>query len=160
MRRGRRSHPAESVLYRRAAAGMGAGRRLLLEAVAASPTGLVVLLDLDDMGRINRRFGTRVGDRLLARIDAALQAVAAGRGGAVHLGGDQFLVVVTDCQEPDAVVRELLTACRRTRVRLARVSASAGTCTWSEARAQPHELVSAAALALEQAKRAAHARHR
>jgi diguanylate cyclase (GGDEF)-like protein len=152
MSRGRRSHPAEVVLYRRAAAGMREGRRLLLEAVAASPAGLVVLLDLDGMGRINHRFGTAVGDRLLAGIEAALQEVAAGRGGATHLGGDQFLAVVTGGQEPDRVVGELRAACRRTRVRSARVTASAGACGWSEDGARPHELLSAAAQALERAK--------
>lgn len=152
MSRGRRSHPAEVVLYRRAAAGMREGRRLLLEAVAASPTGLVVLLDLDGMGRINHRFGTAVGDRLLAGIDAALREVAAGRGGAAHLGGDRFLAVVMGHHEPGPVARDLLAACRRTRVRSARVTASAGACGWSEDGPGPHELLSAAAQALEQAK--------
>ena len=115
----------------------------------------MVLLDVDGMAKINRRFGTRVGDRLLAGIGSALQELTAGRGGAAHLGGDQFLAVVTGCPEPDPVVRDLLTVCGRTRVRWARVTASAGTCGWSE-RTRPHELLSATALALEQAKLAAH----
>src|SRR5688572_29461042 len=111
-------HPDESVLYRRAVTGMSEGRRLRFGAVASSRTGLVVLLDLDNMGKVNRRFGTGVGGRLLARIESALQRSVGGRGGAAHLGGDQFLVVVSSTKDPDFVVRNLLTAVKRTHVGL------------------------------------------
>jgi diguanylate cyclase (GGDEF)-like protein len=139
---------------------MREGSRLLFNAVAYSPRGLVVLLDLDDMRKINCKFGTRVGDQLLARVESALQETTNGRGGASHLGGDQFLAVITGFEEPDPVVRDLLTAVRRARVRSARVTASAGICLWSEGIVQPHDLLTAAALALEQVKLAARAPHR
>ncbi len=149
--------PEEGALYLRAVAGMHNGSRLLLAAVAASPTGFVVLLDLDSMGMVNRKFGTRVGDRLIAGVESALHEAAAGRGGIAHLGGDQFLAVLPGTEEPDSVVCDLLAAVRRTRVGSARVTASAGRSQWSQDRARPHELLTAAARALEQAKLVTHA---
>jgi diguanylate cyclase (GGDEF)-like protein len=137
---------------------MSRARLLLLQAVASSPTGLVVLLDLDDMTRINRRFGTRVGDRLIARIESALRAAVGGRGDAVNIGGDRFLAVVTDYGERDAVVQDLVRACSRARIRFARVTASAGGCEWTDCRSEPHELLSAAESALDLTKRATHLR--
>lgn len=157
---GRRQNPDESILYRRAVAGMGNGSRLLLSAVAANPSGFVVLLDLDNMGQVNRKFGTRVGDRLMAAVESRLREVLEGHGDVAHFGGDQFLAVVSGSAEPASVVPDLLTAIRQLGVRGARVTASAGICQWTAGRAEAHELVSAAVRALEEVKSAAHAQPR
>jgi pimeloyl-ACP methyl ester carboxylesterase/GGDEF domain-containing protein len=155
MRRTLGCGPDEETLYERAMRGMSNGRRLLLDAMAAHPTGLVVLLDLDDLRTVNRRFGVRTGDRLMAKIDRSLQVVAAGHGGAArHFGGDRYLVVVPGAAE--AVLPELLKAVRRQSVLLARVSASAGDARWSPASANPPDVLSAAAGELHLAKQSAH----
>jgi diguanylate cyclase (GGDEF)-like protein len=143
--------PDEGTLYERAMQGMSNGRRLLLDAMAAHPTGLVVVLDLDHLRAVNRRFGIRVGDRLLAKIDQSLQVVASGHGGdARHHGGDRFLVVVPGVAE--AVIPELLKAVRRQRVLAARVSACAGSARWSPTSADPPEVLLTAANELQLAK--------
>lgn len=143
--------PDEETLYERAVQGMSNGRQLLLSALAAHPTGLVVLLDLDNLGALNRRFGVRVGDRLMAKIDQSLQGVASGHGGAArHYGGDRFLVVVPGAAE--GVIPELLEAVRQQRVLAARVSACAGSARWSPASADPPEVLLTAANELQLAK--------
>ncbi|WP_145806630.1 diguanylate cyclase domain-containing protein [Kribbella amoyensis] len=142
--------------YQRAVAGMTAGTDLVLHTLAAAPTGVLVLLDLDAMGKVNRRYGDGTGDRLVAKIAGNVQKVAQGHGGnAAHLGGDQFVAVVPDPPDADtdadAVVRDLRRAVRRTRILVVAVTASAGVVRWRD-NGHPAELLQAAAGDLHHAK--------
>jgi diguanylate cyclase (GGDEF)-like protein len=128
-----------------------AGR--LLAATAGARAGTVVLLDVDGMGGVNRRFGTEVGDLLLARIEAALRDAVTGRGGVACYGGDQFLAVLTGRHRSPAAARDLRRAVRAVRVGRVSVRASLGTCTWSGERPPAGVLLTAAAGSLDRAKR-------
>lgn len=145
--------PETRLLYERAVLGMRAAGRLLA-ATAAASAGAVVVLDVDGMGQVNGRFGSEVGDRLLAGIEAALRGERRGRGGATSLGGDQFLVVVTGPVRAGQVARKVSRTVRRVRVGRASARASSGVVTWRGIRPPAHALVSAAAESLAEAKRA------
>jgi diguanylate cyclase (GGDEF)-like protein len=141
-----------ATLYWRGAADVLAAGRLL----AASDTardGAVVLLDVDGMGTVNRRFGADVGDRLLADIHAALRKAIAGRGGVTGYGGDQFLAVLTGRRRWGAVVRALARTVRRVRVGETSVTVSTGLCSWAGDRPPSAALLTEAAMRLERAKR-------
>lgn len=143
--------PADGILYRRALLG-GRAAAWLLDGTASARAGAIVLLDVDAMRVVNHRFGTEVGDRLLAAIEPALQEVLAGRGGATPFGGDQFLAVVIGAHRWPALVRALRRAVRRIRVGPASLTVSAGFCAWSGNRPAASRLVAEAARSLERAK--------
>lgn len=138
--------------HRRADTGIrNAGR--LLAAATKHTAGTVLVLDIDGMGAVNRRWGTDLGDQLLAAVDTALRRAVVGRGGATAFGGDQFLVVVTGRHRPAAVVRELRRTVHRVRIGRARVTASAGCCSWVGTSPSAGALLAAAAASLARAKR-------
>jgi diguanylate cyclase (GGDEF)-like protein len=144
--------PDEQRLDRRAALGIRAGLALMSEAMVTSPAGVVVVLDVDRMGRFNDRFGAGAGDLLLDRVELALRRSVAGRGGATSFAGDQFLVVVPGTPEPGRLVRELRSVVHGVRVGRGRVTASAGCCSWSGTAPRALALLSGASRSLERAK--------
>ncbi len=81
--------------------GLG-NRRALVDdlagrAAAARPDRPVhlALFDLDGFKHYNDTFGHPAGDRLLARLAAALERAVAGSGRAYRMGGDEFCVLLT-----------------------------------------------------------------
>jgi diguanylate cyclase (GGDEF)-like protein len=56
----------------------------------------VVLIDLDDFGRVNKRDGQLVGDRVLAGVAARIRAGIRDTDALGRLGGDEFAVLVKD----------------------------------------------------------------
>lgn len=54
--------------------------------------GRIVLADVDDLKSINDRYGHAVGDRVLAAVGTALQALLPPGAVAIRYGGDEFLV--------------------------------------------------------------------
>ena len=76
-------------------------RRQLLADLEGSDAGSVtrntrtlVCFDLNGFKRYNDSFGHPAGDALLSRLGARLHAVAAERGRAYRLGGDEFCLLV------------------------------------------------------------------
>ena len=123
--------PDEARLYAKAMRGLVASRLAIQDVVAQCGSGSVVLLDLDGFTRVNERFGCGLGDRLLGRIEHALQLAVRGHGHVVAIGGDQFLVVLPDVVPEWLSLSSLLSAVRHTSVRSrlgrsVRVTASAG----------------------------------
>jgi two-component system, cell cycle response regulator len=57
-------------------------------------TRTLVFFDLNGFKRYNDNFGHPAGDALLSRLGARLQAVAAERGSAYRLGGDEFCLLL------------------------------------------------------------------
>jgi diguanylate cyclase (GGDEF)-like protein len=103
--------------------------------VAAAATGLVVVLDVDDMSAVNARHGDDVGDRLLRVAETNLRGALSDVGDVVRLGGDQFLVVLPGQPSTATVLAMITAAFRRSRVRTrtarsVRVTASAGWARW------------------------------
>lgn len=66
----------------------------------------VVLLDLDEFKGINDRYGHAAGDLVLQEFAARLRKATRGSDIAVRLGGDEFLVILSECP-PDKVATVL-----------------------------------------------------
>lgn len=125
--------------------------------VARAATGLVVVLDIDDMSAVTVRHGDDVGDRLLRAVETNLREALGHLGQVLRLGGDQFLVVLPGRPSRAAVMAVITDAFRRSRVRTrtARsvgVTASAGSARWFDSDAAG--VLSAAGARLAAAKRA------
>jgi diguanylate cyclase (GGDEF)-like protein len=65
-------------------------------------SGTAVLLDLDDLKGINDRHGHRRGDEVLALVGATLRSGLPPGGLAVRWGGDEFLVLLPQSDQPAA----------------------------------------------------------
>ena len=73
---------------------------LRTEIVRSERTGdplAVVLLDLNDFKSINDRHGHNAGDLVLKEFARRLKKATRGSDIAVRLGGDEFLVILTEC---------------------------------------------------------------
>ncbi|MDQ1630089.1 MAG: hypothetical protein QOC80_61 [Frankiaceae bacterium] len=93
-------------------------------------TGLVSL-DLDDLKEINDRYGHPAGDALLVAAGECLQAVVRREDVLARVGGDEFAVLVSDCDPGcldrlGARLREVLDAVE-VRASIGAVSVPAGT---------------------------------
>jgi len=83
----------------------------------------LVLIDLDQFGRINKDHDHTVGDQVIARVGAAIRAALRAEDVAGRLGGDEFAVLLPYTARIDAAhaVRRL-----RDRIRELAVDVSAG----------------------------------
>lgn len=66
----------------------------------------LVMFDLDDFKPINDRYGHAAGDLVLKEFGERLQKAVRVSDVAVRLGGDEFMVILPECQ-PDQVVHLL-----------------------------------------------------
>lgn len=123
--------------YKQAEAALRLAAMVTAPLFGQEKTGLVVVVDIAGMGRVNARHGVPAGDRLLCAIEASLQRRLGGEGRAVRLAGDQFLVVVPGTPSIEQVVHTVLLAVTTTRVagRMhlpVKVGAHIGVATWNE----------------------------
>jgi diguanylate cyclase (GGDEF)-like protein len=91
---------------------------LLTEAKRSSRTRQplsTLMLDLDDFGAMNKRYGHLQGDRLLIEFAQLLQSVFRQTDTVTRYGGDEFIVVLTDTshEEAEKARRRLLAAVER-----------------------------------------------
>jgi diguanylate cyclase (GGDEF)-like protein/PAS domain S-box-containing protein len=123
----------------------------------------VLFLDLDRVKRINDTFGHAAGDRALEVIGGRLSAQVRGTDTVARVGGDEFVVVCQDVDDPDQVVAladRLLAAIAEPMEVSGQgvvLTASIGLAT-STGDASPDELLGAADLAMYEAKTAGRAR--
>ena len=78
-----------------------AEERLRAEIARAERKGLtmiVVLLDLDDFKKINDTYGHPVGDQVLKEFAKRLSSSTRGSDLAVRWGGDEFMLLLLDCE--------------------------------------------------------------
>ncbi len=70
----------------------------------------LLLIDLDDFGRINKLYDHTVGDEVIARVGAAIRRSLRAEDVASRLGGDEFCVLLPYTRKVDAarVVQRLL----------------------------------------------------
>ena len=70
--------------------------------------GLALLfLDLNDFKGVNDTHGHAVGDRVLCRIARRLESCVRETDTVARMGGDEFTVLLTNIQSPDAVARKV-----------------------------------------------------
>ncbi len=77
-----------------------AEQRLVAEVARSSRKGhplTVVLLDLDEFKHINDTYGHPAGDLVLQEFAAALHRAVRGGDLAVRMGGDEFLLILPEC---------------------------------------------------------------
>ena len=84
------------------------------------PLSLVVV-DLDGLARVNETMGHAAGDEALRAVAAALRAVKRSFDSAARVGGEEFALLVPDCDEHGAYM-----LAERARVDVATASAAAG----------------------------------
>ncbi|ALT00174.1 sensor domain-containing diguanylate cyclase [Lacimicrobium alkaliphilum] len=93
-----------SLFYDRLESGLSAAHR--------HKTFLALLfLDIDDFKRINDMHGHQVGDAVLCKVAARLLTCVRETDTVARMGGDEFIVLLTDIQSEDAVsmkVEEIL----------------------------------------------------
>jgi diguanylate cyclase (GGDEF)-like protein len=86
--------------------GLGNRRALgeLVARAAATPSTTGILaFDLDHFKRINDTLGHAGGDRVLVQVAELLRAELRGRDAAFRVGGEEFLVLLTDCDASGAL---------------------------------------------------------
>jgi diguanylate cyclase (GGDEF)-like protein/PAS domain S-box-containing protein len=134
--------------------------RLVSEAVRRSgDRPAVVLIDLDGFHTVNDRLGHAEGDRLLAEAARRLVAAVGAAGVVARLAGDVFAVLLDDYRDPAGARRDvdrLLEAAARPfehATGLVRLTASAGVARVADGPRTPEALVTAARVALQDARR-------
>jgi diguanylate cyclase (GGDEF)-like protein len=124
-----------------------------------------VLIDIDHFKALNDRHGHLAGDRVIAHVSALIRDSLRASDLACRWGGEEFLVVLRDCGEADAVVladkmRSLIADCRLPSVGEAVVvTVSAGVTCW-QPDDTPETLIERADKALYAAKHAGRNRTR
>jgi diguanylate cyclase (GGDEF)-like protein len=143
--------------YAQAHGALRKAATIVAPALAEAQTGLVVILDVAGMGRVNAHHGVATGDRLLRAVEDSLRCSLIGTGQVARLAGDQFLVVLPGAVSVDSAVGSILRAITRARVRgrwgrSVRVTAGVGAAAWHDA-ASRRTVISAAGRALSKTNR-------
>jgi diguanylate cyclase (GGDEF)-like protein len=119
----------------------------------------ILMLDLDGFKQVNDKYGHLEGDRVLSKTAQGIQAALRVQDAVGRFGGDEFLVVLPDCDAAAAIevasrLRARVTRCiaELEGVRL-EVSVSVGAATNYPDRVSADELVANADDALYRAKR-------
>jgi diguanylate cyclase (GGDEF)-like protein len=103
----------------------------------------IVAFDVDGLKKVNDRFGHAAGDAALVALAGCVRAAVRFEDVAVRMGGDEFVVLLPDAGEADAVsVGERLLEMLRAETRPDRLrSVSAGIVAWKRG-ATPEGLLS------------------
>lgn len=111
----------------------------------------LVMIDLNDFKDINDTLGHQVGDRALREVAAVLRSMVRTYDLCVRYGGDEFLVILWECdaEQADRRLRELKDSVRATYFEgvpgeCIRLSASAGFAVYPEDGTTQEELIAVA----------------
>jgi diguanylate cyclase (GGDEF)-like protein len=132
--------------------------------MAKSSRLAVLFIDLDGFKPVNDTFGHSSGDRVLEQVGQRLKTLARGARVAARVGGDEFLLLVTDAGETDAMAdlaRSLIDTLSLPYTldgREVSISCSVGIALYPD-KCEPVKLIARADAAMYAAKRAGGARH-
>lgn len=83
------------------------GEKVLAEAYITARTLehplTLVMCDIDHFKQINDRFGHPTGDRILVELAGLLKQAVRSRDAVIRWGGEEFMIVLDDCAQKDAV---------------------------------------------------------
>lgn len=114
----------------------------------------LVLLDIDNFKGVNDMYGHPAGDEALRNVAAALAIACRDLDTPARHGGDEFAVIVPDCDPEYAlVIAERLCAAVSDAPAVTPLTASAGVATFPTHAGNGDQLIEAADLALLQGKR-------
>jgi len=120
----------------------------------------VLLLDLDDLKRINDRFGHLAGNRALRRVAQVIQEHCRATDTAARFGGDEFAIVLVDADAGMARnVAERISAAMRKNEERPALSATIGCALFPEDGRSAQELIEAADEQLYRRKRRTRTAH-
>ncbi|WNN47797.1 diguanylate cyclase [Siccibacter colletis] len=130
----------------------------LAQAKATQSVLSCMMLDIDHFKKLNDSWGHEAGDKVLMEVAALVTASLKGNGTAFRYGGEEFLIILPDVDEAQAVAlaEEILHNVAGHRVlydarQIGPVSVSIGLAVWPH-HARADNLVRAADLALYHAK--------
>ncbi|WP_164173898.1 GGDEF domain-containing protein, partial [Stenotrophomonas maltophilia] len=63
----------------------------------------LAMCDIDHFKRINDEFGHPTGDRVLAEVADMLRQAVRSRDAVIRWGGEEFMIVLNECSQTDAV---------------------------------------------------------
>jgi len=121
-------------------------------------TVAVLFLDLDDFKKINDSKGHAAGDQLLVEAATRLRSCIRNSDIACRFGGDEFVVVLSEANEPDypqQVARRIFEAFKQPislGSQLFYISTSIGLTSTDNPQASPDELIRQADMAMYEAK--------
>jgi diguanylate cyclase (GGDEF)-like protein/PAS domain S-box-containing protein len=136
--------------------------RILGEWLESGKPGVLIVIDLDQLSRINDAFGHEAGDAMLRRISFRLRKVQRNGDAVGRLGGDQFGILMARDGQPlqaEVAARKLLDAVARpVAIEGSNVvsTACAGICLLGEDGTDVGTLLRNADAALHHAKTASH----
>ena len=134
--------------------------RMLADALRDGTTCAVMVLDLDHFKSVNDRFGHAAGDEVLAAVAGRLRAALGPDALLARIGGEEFLVALSDCDRAVAMAtaERLRERVQRDRVATRHaaepltVTLSVGLAIGPSTETRPEDLIRAADLALLTAK--------
>lgn len=119
----------------------------------------VLYIDLNDFRAVNKLHGQAVGDVVISRIANRLRSICGEANTIVRMDGDEFLIVSESVERGtlDCTAQLVVNALREPYVlesgKIVRVSGSCGTAIFPADGSHHEELIAAAELALQQAKK-------
>ncbi|MDB5359330.1 MAG: domain S-box/diguanylate cyclase protein [Rhodospirillales bacterium] len=130
-----------------------------LDAMAASAPHSVVVVNIDRFRRVNNVYGPRIADQVLIEIAHFLRTLVGPDEDCARIGGDEFALVLdaADRQRGDRLIERLNAAfpmVLSVDERPITVHVSVGVATTEPDNNSPHDLLTSARAAHEQAKRA------
>ncbi len=120
----------------------------------------VLMIDLDHFKRINDSLGHHIGDLMLSRISERLGGCVRGGDTVARMGGDEFVVMLPDMADADAIKRIAATIVERVSAPIAaaghelHVTPSVGVSIFPSDGQDVHTLLRHADMAMYQAKAA------
>ena len=132
--------------------------RLISRSQRYSFSSVVIFIDLDGFKNINDEFGHDAGDTLLKQVSAGYKKIVRQIDTIARVGGDEFVILMTDIGESDALVVKIEQIVAASTVpvnidgRLASVSASIGIALYPDHGSDAESLLDRADQAMYQAK--------